>query len=216
MRQWVKSGFRGGKGMAPTKQSQLIAKETSVIKVVYETKGLWASTLKVSDNLFYEDIQIPAIGQHLEPGEPSIPQEGLYVAIPEEATILNIRVAKTKKKTIQLTHKLKPAPEPTKDPESKPAINPKQEIYGKDAVFPGILFKNLGLKHIGDINVVHIMIFPVQYYPSSNKIDFYRKIELEIEYEIGTPKAPLRGLPERARKRIPPGYDDQILNLDNI
>ena len=86
----------GSEGTAPQKKSMLVQKEKSVIKVTYETKGLW--DIKSEPN--FEEIQVPNVGQNLEPGEPALPQEGLYIGIPTGATVSDIRVVKEQKKTI--------------------------------------------------------------------------------------------------------------------
>lgn len=220
MKTWLKAGLRGSEGVAPKKRSTLIEKETKIIKVIYETEGLWDIEVPQADSTF-EEIQIPNIGQTLEPGEPSVPQEGLYVAIPDDSDILNIEVVSTKKKTFQLKYQMKPAPQPTTDPSGKPEFIPKQEIYDLDDAYPGILFKNLGPTELGDVQVLHLMMYPIQYYPASNIIELFKKIELEIAYEVSeAPRSPLRGGPPtrggRVRKRVPVGYEDQILNFDNI
>ncbi|MHA1275566.1 MAG: C25 family peptidase propeptide domain-containing protein [Candidatus Helarchaeota archaeon] len=218
MRSWI-----GKKeGSIPKKKSKLIEKETSVIKVKYETKGFWDIDVPVEGKGTYAELQIPNIGQNLEPGEPAVPQEGLYVAIPEGATVKNISILKTKKKTYKLKNKIKPAPEPTTDPSGVPALNPKQEIYEKDEAYPGFLFNNLGVKQVGDVTVVHLMMYPVQVYPMSNTVDLYSTIELGVEYELAEKAPPIRGgppmrgIPTRGRKRVPEGYDEEILNFDNV
>ncbi|MFX1297411.1 MAG: C25 family peptidase propeptide domain-containing protein [Promethearchaeota archaeon] len=212
MRKWLGKS----RGIAPLKRSALVEKETSVVKVTYEAKGFWDIEVQKTGDIIFDEVQMPNIGQNLEPGEPSLPQEGLYVAIPKGATVIDVRVVKSKMKSFKLSHPVKPAPEPTTDPSGLPALNPKQSIYKKDIAFPGVLFKNLGTKQVGDINVVHLMLYPVQYHPTSNVIDLHKKIELEVEYEYSA-KGPLRGPPTRGvRKRVPTGYEDQILNFDNI
>ncbi len=215
LRKWLKAGFRGSSGATPQKQSALIEKEIPVIKVIYETKGLWDTEFQQN----FHEIQIPNAGQNLEPGEPSLPQEGLYVAIPEGSKIIDIKVGNTQKKTFKLEKKVKPAPTATKDKRASPEFTPNQEIYDTDNAFPGVLFKNLGVERLGDIHVVHIMMYPVQYFPRSDKIDLYTRIELEISYELGAEKAPpMRGAPMRGgeKKRVPSGYEDQVLNFDNV
>jgi len=213
LRKWLKPGLFGSTGTAPTKQSELIEKETSIIKVTYETKGLWESTLQSINEINFKEIEIPNIGQNLEPGEPSLPQEGLYVAIPAGATITSIKVISEKKKTFELESQVKPAPQPTFDKRSAPEFIPKKDIYEKEGeAFPGVLFKDLGMKQLGDVHVLHLMMYPVQYRPPKT-IDLYSKIELEISYELGAEKTiPTRG----GRKRVPSGSEDQILNLDNV
>ncbi|NVM27398.1 MAG: hypothetical protein HWN65_01040 [Candidatus Helarchaeota archaeon] len=213
MRKWIGKS----EGTAPKKKSKLIEKETNIIKVKYETKGLWDVEVQQSADLVWDELQIPDIGQNLEPGEPSLPQEGLYVAIPDDATVTDIKVVKYKKDTHLLSHQVKPAPQPSTDPSALPEITPKQEIYEKDDAFPGILFKKIGVTQVGDVNVVHLMVYPVQYHPIANTIDLYKKIELEVEYELAAEAAPpMRGVPTRGRKRVPAGYEDQILNFDNV
>jgi hypothetical protein len=213
LRKWLKTGLFRSSGTAPTKQSELIEKETSIIKVTYETTGLWESTLQSAGEISFKEIEIPNIGQNLEPGEPSLPQEGLYVAIPAGARVTEIRVISEKKKTFELENPVKPAPQPTVDKRAPPQFIPNKDIYDeKEKAFPGVLFKDLGMKQIGDVQVLHLMIYPVQYRPPKT-IELYSKIELEISYELGAEKAiPTRG----GRKRLPTGAEDQILNLDNV
>lgn len=199
----------GSEGTAPQKKSILVQKEKSVIKVTYETKGLW--DIKSDPN--FEEIQVPNIGQNLEPGEPALPQEGVYVGIPAGATVSDIKVVKEQKKTVKLNEPVKPAATPTVDKRAAPEFIPKKDIYEKADTFPGVLYKDLGVKQLGDVTVLHLMMFPVQYHPLSKTIDLYSKIELEVTYEVGASKEiPMRG----GRKRVPSGYEDQILNFDNV
>jgi len=209
LRKWIKTGIRGPEGSGPQKSSMLVEKEAKKIKVTYETKGMW----NIAGESNFDEIEVPNVGQNLEPGEPALPQEGIYIALPAGATVSEIKVVKEEKKTIKLNKKLKPAPTPTFDEHEPPQYIPKTDIYEKDEVFPGVLYKDLGKTQLGDVNVLHLMVYPVQYYPHSNKVDLYQRIELEISYELGT----LRAIPTRGgRKRIPSGYEDQILNMDNI
>lgn len=215
MRKWIGKS----EGSVPQKQSKLIEKETTVIKVKYETKGLWNIDI-AKDDITYQELQIPDIGQNIEPGEPSLPQEGLYVAIPDDATVTDIKVSDTRKKVFKLSNPVKPAPQPTTDPSGAPELVPKQEIYDLEDAYPGVLFKNIGVTDVGDVQVVHLMMYPVQYYPAKNEIELYTKIEVEITYELGAAKAPpMRGAPPTRggrKRRVPAGYEDQILNFDNI
>lgn len=210
MRKWIKTSIRGPEGSGPQKSSILIDKETNKIKVTYETKGLWNIADESAD---FEEIEVPDVGKNMEPGEPALPQEGVYVALPAGATVSEIKVVKEEKKTIKLNKKLKPGPTPTLDENEPPQYIPNTDIYETDEAFPGVLYKDLGMTRLGDVNVLHLMIYPVQYHPRSNKLDLYQRIELEISYKAGT----LRGIPTRSgRKRVPAGYEDQILNFDNV
>ncbi len=215
LRKWLRGGFLAPEGAEPKKKSKLIEKETSIIKVIYETKGLWDSIVHQTDDIAFENIEIPNIGQSLEPGAPSLPQEGLYIAIPEGATITDIKVVSTKQKTFAITQPVKPGPTPTTDKSAPPEFIPKKEIYEQNVTFPGELYKNLGTQKMGDITVLHLMMYPVQYNPVANTIILYKKIELDVSYKSAERR--LRGAPTRgAKKRVPAGYEDQILNFDNI
>jgi len=217
LRKWLRAGFLAPEGAEPQKKSKLIEKETlpSVIKVIYETKGFWDSLVQQTDEIAFENIEIPNIGQNLEPGEPSLPQEGLYVAIPEGATVTDIKVVATKQKTFAIDQPVKPAPTPTTDKSAPPEFIPKKEIYEKNVTFPGELYKNLGPKEMGDVTVLHLMMYPVQYNPVANTVILYKKIELDVSYKSAERR--LRGAPTRkSRKRVPAGYEDQILNFENI
>lgn len=206
-------------GSVTQKSSELVKTETAnyySIKITYKMPGIFKQERIIQDDAFSQ-IEIPNAGQMLNsPGSPQIPQEGLFVAVPDNAEDIEVSVINSESKTYEMDNDLLPIPEPTRDapPELK-----KDETYEKDEYYPGTLFKNLGERKIGEVNALQIMVFPVQYNPKTRKIDVYSVIKLEVKYKI--PKSRFRGgfrsSPGSGRKkRVPKMYKDNILNLENV
>lgn len=207
-------------GSVTKKSSELIKGESGdyhKIKITYSMLGIWEQIRgKIDNDQEFAQIEIPSGGQMLEsPGSPQMPQEGLFVAIPDDAKDIEIEVEDSESKEYDMDKEIMPTQEPTKDATLKLE---KDEIYEKDEFYPGVLFKNLGPRKIGEVNTLQIMIYPVQYNPQANKIQVYSKIELEIKYK--TPKSTFRGgyrsPPPSRKRRVPKMYKESILNLDNI
>ncbi|MBD3230676.1 MAG: hypothetical protein GF329_21030 [Candidatus Lokiarchaeota archaeon] len=207
-------------GSVTQKSSELVEDESGdyySIKITYKMPGIFKQDRKIKDNLFSQ-IEIPNAGQMLQsPGSPQIPQEGLFVALPDDAEDIEVEVINSISKEYEMHNDILPVPEPTRDapPEMK-----KDETYEKDKYYPGTLFKNLGERKIGEVNALQIMVYPVQYNPKSRKIDVYSEIQLEVRYKIQKSKfrGGFRSTPGSGskKKRVPKMYKDQILNLRNV
>jgi len=204
-------------GSVTFKKSELIKSEEGdyyKISITYSMAGIWAQLKQRKDQQFMQ-IEIPDAGLMLDnPGSPQIPQEGLFVAIPDDAKDIEVSIVGSESKVHELDAELMPVPEPTRD---TPKEIVKNEIYEKNEFYPGYLFKNLGPQKIGNVNTLHIMIYPVQYNPKANKIEVYSKIQLEIKYRKPKPKfrGGFRSTPSK-KKRVPKMFKDNLLNLENV
>ncbi|MHA1231091.1 MAG: C25 family peptidase propeptide domain-containing protein [Candidatus Helarchaeota archaeon] len=206
-------------GSITSKKCEFIKSETGdfhKITITYSMKGLWELEKEIADNKFSQ-IEIPDGGLMLDdPGSPQLPQEGLFIALPDNYDELEISVVETESKVYKLKSDLIPVPKPTRD---ATLIVEKGEIYDKDEFYPGVLYKNFGVNKIGNVKTLHLMIYPVQYNPKAQTIEVYSKIVLEIKYkekEDETSKK-FRGYPVKKRKkRVPRMFRDSLLNLENI
>ena len=92
---------------------------------------------------------MPESGVILEPGKPMLPIEGMFVALPAGAELVDIKVVSTKKIEYPGDIEIIPAPEPTKDVKSiqydqkEPEYKRDKKVYGSDEEFPKELFKLL-------------------------------------------------------------------------
>lgn len=149
--------------------------------VKYELTGVWMDELEYKGKQF-DLIDIPSAGIYTQPGHPAVPQEGLFVAVPPNAKVSNVKLLKTTERELDGQYNLIPVPEPTIEGqkiEYKPDVN----IYGIDTPVPDQPFEYVGEKRVSGHSVAHILVYPVKYKPKSCKIILVEYIELEVEYD---------------------------------
>ncbi|MHA1310447.1 MAG: C25 family peptidase propeptide domain-containing protein [Candidatus Helarchaeota archaeon] len=206
-------------GSVTTKKTEFVESPTGdyyKITITYEMNGIWEQ-LKERKGQKFVQIEIPNGGLMLDmPGSPQIPQEGLLIALPHNAEVIDISITESQFKTHRIENELIPIPKPTRD---IPLELTKNKTYDLDEFFPGHLFKDIGLQKIGDIKALQLIVYPVQYNPISRQLRIYSKIIFEIKYK--KKKSRFRGglrsgVEKPRRKRIPQIYKDSLLNLENI
>jgi hypothetical protein len=167
-------------------------------RVFYQLKGLWQDMLthKGTDYNTFDTIDSGHIG---EVGAPRVPQEGIFVAIPENSEVKEVKVVNKKEKELDGKFNLVPAPKPVFEGEEQEYI-PNKKIYQSDDTFPGRYIDFVGTKHIGGRKVAHILIYLFQYKPKSGKIIALESLELEIVYETkpGMDPRPIRRTARKA------------------
>ncbi|MHA1650517.1 MAG: C25 family cysteine peptidase, partial [Candidatus Helarchaeota archaeon] len=237
-----KRKLRGAKeiGIPPQKQLQKDFKDEKgayELKITYTPEGMWykeiVAKIQQKDTKVYT-LEMPESGVILEPGEPMLPIEGLFVALPSGAELLDIKVVDSESFEFPGELNIIPAPEPTLDGGfeydwKEPEYKPKDQIYKKDEEYPKELFKVISTNFVGSVKVLHLMMYPLHYKPKSKKLIVYNQINLIIEYTPGLGIAELRGVaPEKPSeaKEIQPvapiaqkilaEYKDQVLNLESI
>jgi hypothetical protein len=166
--------------------------------VSYDLKGLWQGMLthKDTDYDFFDTIDS---GYMQEVGAPRVPQEGVYVAIPENAEVNEVKVVSKTEKELDGEFNILPAPKPVFEGEEEEFI-PDKKIYDSDDLFPGKYIDFVGTKHMGGRKVAHILIYLYQYKPKSRKIIALESLELEIIYETkpGMDSTPVRRTPRKS------------------
>ncbi len=183
------------------------ADETGVGSTVvrYVLKGLWQDTLshRGSD---YSSFDMLDSGHMQEAGAPQIPQEGLYVAIPENATFKELKVLDVTEEELDEKHNFLPAPKPVFEGEEV-EYEPLPEIYESDERFPGKHAEYLATRHVSGHQVVHIMIYLAQYTPKSQRVLVLKSLEFEVLYET----TPGQGTDSKASKRLRKAFGPLIL-----
>ncbi|HHL33364.1 MAG TPA: hypothetical protein ENJ30_03265 [Desulfobulbaceae bacterium] len=202
-----KSGIRDLRGRA------LDQVRRGVTLITYETGGVWKGTFE-HDQITYDTLAVPKAATISEEGVPEIPQEGLYVAVPEGASNVSVKIIDKKMHPMPGTWKLRPAPKPITEEEyiaGKEEYLPKSELYESDDEYPGRDFDFLGLKVLDGVMVAHLIVYLAQYKPLSGSLSVVEKMTIEIGYDV-PPQT------DRAVKKqiIRPLVGDMILDFEHV
>ena len=88
-------------------RSCLDSEAIKTLQIAYEFHGYWEETL-VCQGEKYCKIEIEGGGHLQTVGAPNLPQEGIYVNIPENAKFLNLQVGECHEKTIEVEYPIAP------------------------------------------------------------------------------------------------------------
>jgi hypothetical protein len=181
-----------------------------VTRVTYQASGMWKDIFSFQGT-DYDTLSVPYAGRMQGVGSPEIAHEGLFVAIPENAEVKEVKVLSKKEKELDGEYYILPASKPVLEGEVPEHI-PNKEIYESDVWFPGKYFEFLGTKHIAGRKVAHIIVYLLQYKPKSRKVKALESIVLEVVYET------LAGVDTKARRRLlrPSPVDKMILDSQSI
>lgn len=182
-------------------------------QIIYELGGAWKGTFQ---NLHaeYDTISIPRTATTTEEGAPEIPQEGIFVAVPNGVTNIKVKVIKKEMQSAPGSWKLKPSPKPITEIEyieGKEEYKPKSEFYNSDNEYPGKDFDFLGLKTLEGVPVAHLMVYLAQYKPLSGLLSLVKTMTLEISYDI-SPQTD--AIPKM--RDITPLMGDLILDFESV
>ena len=102
--------------------------------ISYQLAGLWFGQTRF-EGATYQTLEIPGAG-HIEiEGAPELPQQGLLVAIPENADVTEVVFSSEGRWTRRLLNPVRPVSKPVRGME-KPQYIPDPKIYGKATLVP--------------------------------------------------------------------------------
>ncbi|MHA1831955.1 MAG: C25 family cysteine peptidase [Candidatus Helarchaeota archaeon] len=205
------------------------------VNVIYRPKGVWykkfeeQSQIRAKKDTIFTDLLMPSGGAILETGAPMLPTEGLFVALPPGTTFKELKIVNYVERKFPEPIDVLPAPKPTKDNGKDwvtPEFEPNEKIYSSDELFPENLVEIISTENkMGDVSIVHLMIYPMRYRPKSRELIAYSEIELDVYY-TPAPKSGRRfrggagigrTLPRRApRQTVRKEIQSEILNLDSV
>src|ERR1035437_1798203 len=172
--------------LAALKGIALDQKKREITQVTYELNGVWKGVFKVGNNP-YDTLSVPGAGAITSEGLLEIPQEGIFVAVPNGATNFEIKIIQKKLHAIPGFWQLKPAPKPITEKEyvaGKEEYQPKQNVYRSDKEFPGKYFEFLCLKRLEGIPIIHLILYLAQYKPLSKSLSVVETMTIEIGYDV--------------------------------
>lgn len=183
-REWFPVSAPQGGGISRKSVSAGILKNsagTGSIRVRYELKGLWKDVIEY-DGHEYIRLSSDETGNMQETGAPSVPQEGLWIAMPSNARFKELKVLDFRQKKMEMTSAILPAPKPVKEGESLEYV-PDPVYYRSDEEFPGKTIEYLSTEEVAGMRVAHVMVYLAQYVPLRNRISCLEYIDFEVVYE---------------------------------
>lgn len=163
-------------------RSCLDSEAIKTLQIAYEFHGYWEETL-VCQGEKYCKIEIEGGGHLQTVGAPNLPQEGIYVNIPENAKFLNLQVGECHEKTIEVEYPIAPNPLPALEGEEL-LYRKDSTIYDSGSLFPAEVAVFSAVRRIGGVKVVHILVNPVRYYPVQRQLQVVETMILKITYEL--------------------------------
>ncbi len=153
------------------------------------TYGLNAETFIQSEHKTFPDyieISIPDFSFTEKVGEPQIPVKYLRFALPKGMSASDIEITTREKQTFILEKDIFPVQEPipTKRIEFEQKMTtPLVQIYQSNDPYPANKAEifNEGLFD-GDIPIVTIAVYPIQYFPKDRVVNFYPSIGIVLNY----------------------------------
>ncbi len=154
---------------------------TGSIRVRYELKGLWKNVVEY-DGHEYIRLGSDETGNMQETGAPSVPQEGLWIALPADARFKELKVVDCRLKEMEITCPMLPAPKPVKE-RAETEYVPDPRYYGSDEEFPGKAIEYLSTEEVAGMRTVHVMVYLAQYVPLRNRLSCLEYMDFEVVYE---------------------------------
>ncbi len=179
----------------------------------YQAGGVYKGTI-TADGIQYDTLSAPLSGQLLIEGMPQIPQEGVFVAIPEGATNVTARVVRKATTKLPGEWRLAPAPAPVTEQEyleGKQTQRPDAAVYGSDVTFPGKDIELIGVRRLEGVPVAHVLIYLAQYNPKSGRMIALKSITVEVGYE-----APMTRDAVPQTRSYRPLLADMIIDFESV
>ena len=164
----------------------LISSELAICQVDYTVKNLNVHESIYSKDTNFLVIDIPDFQTTDEIGKPSMPVKYFRFALPRGMTAENLNINIIESKSILLDRKILPTqhPIPTKLYfQTKEFVKPNPTVYNSQKEYPGTIAKIVREGFFdGDIPIVTVAVYPIQYRPLNDEINVYA-FEIELNYK---------------------------------
>lgn len=142
-----------------------------------------------SDGEYIRVDILEATSQLVTPGNPLIPYSSLDLSFPLGTKILNIDVSYNQGAELAVDKKIHPAPQqiPLNCQLSPATFFENSDIYNSDMMYPNQTYTYriaTGLNNEKHVTILTVQIYPLRYFPLSDKIRYSQQVTLDIEYEI--------------------------------
>jgi hypothetical protein len=167
-----------------TDYSKLLSGEKTVgyTNIKYVLNDLWHNN-EPYGQVGKSTFNLPEAGMNDNPGHPMLPREGLFIAIPSNATITSVGVNENTKTIMNGKFDILPVPKPNLEGE-RLMFEQSSDIYDSDSDYPAI-----SIEYAGDINVfgitcAHFLFSPLRYTPANGKIAAITQATIRVNYEL--------------------------------
>ena len=154
-----------------------------------------------------------------EVGKPNLPARNVYIAVPSEARVIEVRVTSSQEEDLPGYYNIYPAQPcvPTSMSADIEFVPPDSLVYNSSTPYPGKLLVYTGTGCLGGQKLVSIRVYPIQYIPNEKRIRFYTRIEFTIHYDLnGTAPLPVNKGSEKAQYLYKQMLSKIVLNPHDI
>lgn len=157
-----------------------------LITLSYRFSSPLIQTISI-DNNTYTRITLDSLPTMGNPGTPQLPVKGAYILLPPNKTVKNIDVERSKTTTYQINDSIIPSTAPI--PRSKIVVSntlfPKEnsQIYNGKNPYPLKSYSIVGTYSQRGYSVLIVQLYPIQYYPTQNKIVHSQEFTLSVMVE---------------------------------
>lgn len=150
--------------------------------VRYDIQGFWKSD-SFSDREGESFVDLPEGGHILTPGAPMLISEGLFVAIPQNASFTGISILTCTERNLDGETDIQPVPKPVLETETPEYIRD-ERIYENSGVYPAVTVEYVDTREIYGVKCVHIMVYPMKYLPRDRRISIVEHLEFAVQYTL--------------------------------
>ncbi|MEO0071821.1 MAG: C25 family cysteine peptidase [candidate division WOR-3 bacterium] len=132
----------------------------------------------------YLIVKLKGYSQNYEVGAPCLPLANYQLVIPPTAEVTNITIEDAQAITLAGDYLIMPTPEFQPISLIKgPIVIPNEDIYQSDTPYPRELIRYYHTGTKSGYRVCGLGIMPFQYYPKEQRLVFYTKLTVRIDYE---------------------------------
>jgi len=133
----------------------------------------------------YDCVGLKGVRMQRILGNPNLPVLHYRFYIPMNQKAVSVIFKSKKQDVIQLTNDLMPTQKPlltTWDKQDTTFILPNKLVYGSNNVYPDMQARIADIDYLdGDLQLVNIEVYPMQYLPNSKKIVYNSQFDLQIQ-----------------------------------
>lgn len=141
---------------------------------------------KGKDGIQYQNFSLNECQNDNKPGKPMIPVKYVNLLIPSDANVNNISINIKSREKYNLEYKLFPGqPNITTRIRNKDDdfVKPDESIYNSDNPYPAKIVEIINDGFFdGSNHIITLAVYPIQYFPISNKIDVLTDFSFQLEY----------------------------------
>jgi len=152
------------------------------------------SDLTLEKKSGYDVVNIAECFSTTKTGEPQLPVKSLTLVIPANMEVKAVKILQAERQEIEGKFSVYPSQEFHTIEDSAKFFEPLAEIYNSDKPYPEKLIQLIGNGNLFGYRVVKLLLYPIQYIPSSRKLYLYTDIEFFLEFTSGATEilTPLR------------------------